>query len=116
MFRRFLWHTKCTPHRFVPNESIRGMVRGEEIMPPHTRSAADFLPSRLTLPSLRRTAASCQGCELYQRATQTVFGEGAAKARVMFVGEMPGDREDQEGKPFVGPAGRLLDEAMRSAG
>jgi uracil-DNA glycosylase family protein len=81
-----------------------------------TTSASDFLPARRTLPALRRAAAVCEGCELYQRATQTVFGEGAGDARIMFVGEMPGDREDQAGKPFVGPAGRLLDEAIEAAG
>lgn len=79
-------------------------------------SAAEFLPHRLTLPALQRAAIVCEGCELFARATQTVFGEGSATARVMFVGEMPGDREDREGKPFVGPAGRLLDDAIAAAG
>jgi DNA polymerase len=79
-------------------------------------SAADYLPSRISLTTLRRAAQSCQGCELFQRATQTVFGEGSANARVLFLGEMPGDREDREGKPFVGPAGQLLDDTLREAG
>jgi len=85
---------------------------------PQTKSisAAEFLPDRITLPALREAAASCRGCELYKRATQTVFGEGPRSAPVMVVGEIPGDREDLEGKPFVGPAGRLLDEALREAG
>jgi uracil-DNA glycosylase len=81
-----------------------------------TGSAADFLPERLTLPALREAAAGCKGCHLWQVGTQTVFGEGAKKADVMFVGEQPGDQEDRAGKPFVGPAGRLLDEALVEAG
>jgi len=79
-------------------------------------SARDFFPDRRTLPSLRRAAAGCRGCPLWENATQTVFGEGAPKARLMLVGEMPGDREDLSGRPFVGPAGRLLDEALDAAG
>jgi DNA polymerase len=65
---------------------------------------------------LREAAASCRACELWENATQTVFGEGAARARVILVGEQPGDKEDIEGKPFVGPAGRVLDEALELAG
>ena len=75
-----------------------------------------FLPQRLTLPALRAAAAHCRGCPLYLHATQTVFGEGAAHAAIMLVGEQPGDREDLSGKPFVGPAGQLLDEALQEAG
>jgi len=70
----------------------------------------------LTLDGLREAAAGCRACDLYKTATQTVFGEGAEHARVMFVGEQPGDREDQEGKPFVGPAGGVLDEALQATG
>jgi uracil-DNA glycosylase len=81
-----------------------------------TTSAADFLPKKITLESLRAAARSCKGCELYQDATQTVFGEGSETARVMFVGEQPGDVEDREGHPFIGPAGRLLDKALTAAG
>jgi uracil-DNA glycosylase family protein len=81
-----------------------------------TGSAADFLPDRLSLPALREAAAGCKGCHLWQVGTQTVFGEGAQAAQVMFVGEQPGDQEDRAGKPFVGPAGRLLDEALVTAG
>jgi uracil-DNA glycosylase family protein len=80
------------------------------------RSAADFLPARRTLPSLRKAAQGCRGCDLYKYATQTVFGDGNAKAIAMFVGEQPGDREDREGHPFVGPAGKLLHDAMQAAG
>jgi uracil-DNA glycosylase family protein len=79
-------------------------------------SAADFLPERRTLPALREAAAGCQGCGLYKSATQTVFSEGSRNAEVVLVGEVPGDREDIEGKPFVGPAGLLLKEALDEAG
>jgi uracil-DNA glycosylase len=83
---------------------------------PATGSAADFIPPRPTLPRLRAAAAGCRGCDLWLDATQTVFGEGAAGAAAMFVGERPGDQEDRAGRPFVGPAGRLLDEALEAAG
>jgi DNA polymerase len=79
-------------------------------------SAADFLPERLSLPALRAAAAGCRGCQLWQVGTQTVFGDGGRDARVMFVGEQPGDHEDRAGKPFVGPAGRVFDEALAAAG
>ena len=79
-------------------------------------SAAAFLPDRLTLTGLRDAARACTACPLYLTATQTVFGEGLQRAEVMLVGEQPGDREDLEGRPFVGPAGRLLDEALVEAG
>src|SRR5919202_5147420 len=78
-------------------------------------SARDFIPERPTLPRLREAAAGCRGCHLWQGATQTVFGEGPPEARIMLVGEMPGDREDREGHPFVGPAGRELDRALEAA-
>lgn len=80
------------------------------------RSAADFLPARWTLTSLRAAAKRCRGCDLYKRATQTVFGEGPRRAPLMLVGEQPGDAEDRLGHPFVGPAGRLLDRALADAG
>jgi DNA polymerase len=75
-----------------------------------------FLPARLSLPALRAAAAGCRGCPLYLKATQTVFGEGVARATIMLVGEQPGDREDRAGRPFVGPAGQLLDEVIAEAG
>jgi uracil-DNA glycosylase family protein len=81
-----------------------------------TGTAAQYLPGRLSLSSLRDAAAGCQACPLWQTGTQTVFGEGAERSEVMLVGEQPGDREDREGRPFVGPAGRLLDEALEEAG
>jgi DNA polymerase len=80
------------------------------------KSAALFLPQEMTLPALRESAAGCKGCDLWQLGTQTVFGEGPKSAPVMLVGEQPGDREDRAGKPFVGPAGRLLDKALAEAG
>jgi DNA polymerase len=78
--------------------------------------AEEFVPARAGLGKLRTAAASCRGCELYKNATQTVFGAGPADARVVVVGEVPGDQEDRQGEPFVGPAGRLLDRAFDDAG
>jgi uracil-DNA glycosylase len=72
--------------------------------------------TRPSLDELRTEAAGCKACDLWKTATQTVFGEGARDAEVMFVGEQPGDREDVEGRPFVGPAGRVLDDALERAG
>ncbi len=79
-------------------------------------TAAAFLPDDLTVPSLRDAAQSCEGCHLYEDATQTVFGEGDPQADLVIVGEQPGDEEDKEGEPFVGPAGRELDAALEQAG
>jgi uracil-DNA glycosylase len=79
-------------------------------------SAAPWVPERPTLPRLREAVASCRGCPLWENATQAVLGEGRARAPVMLVGEQPGDQEDLEGLPFVGPAGRVLDEALAEAG
>jgi DNA polymerase len=78
--------------------------------------ATPFLPERKNLKSLREAAAHCRGCHLYAPATQTVFSDGPKRARVMMVGEMPGDREDRAGKVFVGPAGRELDKALEAVG
>lgn len=78
--------------------------------------AEQYVPETHTLDALREAAAGCRGCDLWEAATQTVFGDGAARARLMLVGEQPGDREDIEGKPFVGPAGRILDEGLEAAG
>jgi uracil-DNA glycosylase family protein len=79
-------------------------------------TAAEYLPERPSLESLREAAAVCRGCELWRSATQTVFGEGLVGASVLFVGEQPGDQEDQQGRPFVGPAGRLFDQALEDVG
>jgi len=84
--------------------------------PPPERSARDFLPARKTLAALERAAKQCRGCDLYRNATQTVFGSGPKRARVVLVGEQPGNEEDLAGEPFIGPAGRLLDEALEAAG
>jgi DNA polymerase len=80
--------------------------------------AENFLPTdgRRSLTALRRAAATCRGCGLYEHATQTVFGEGGARARIVMVGEQPGDKEDLSGHPFVGPAGAVLDKALSAAG
>lgn len=80
------------------------------------RGAEEFVPADADLDRLRSAAAGCRGCDLYRDATQTVFGEGEPDARVVLVGEMPGDREDVEGHPFVGPAGRLLAKGLEEAG
>src|SRR5436190_4656608 len=81
-----------------------------------TGSAADFIPPSPTLPKLRAAAMTCRGCHLWTLGTQTVFGEGPKHARVMVVGEQPGDQEDRAGHPFVGPSGKLLDRALEEAG
>src|ERR1700733_11417697 len=78
--------------------------------------ALQLMPPRASLKSLASAARDCRACDLYKNATQTVFGEGAANAEVMMVGEQPGDKEDLAGKPFVGPAGKLLDKALYEAG
>jgi DNA polymerase len=79
-------------------------------------TAAEFVPATHSLQKLRAAAAHCEGCDLFRRATQTVFGEGSRTARLMLVGEQPGDQEDREGHPFVGPAGRMLDEVLQDVG
>jgi DNA polymerase len=79
------------------------------------KDAAELIPDRPTVAGLRAAAKDCTACDLYKRATQTVFGEGAPQARLMFVGEQPGDVEDLSGHPFVGPAGKLLDRALAEA-
>jgi uracil-DNA glycosylase len=78
-------------------------------------TAAPFVPETRSLNTLREAAKGCRGCPLWKIGTQTVFGEGPSRARVVMVGEQPGDREDIEGRPFVGPAGKLLDQALVSA-
>src|SRR4051812_48719376 len=80
------------------------------------RTAEEFIPARPTLNLLRTAAKDCTACDLYKCGMQTVFGEGAAHARVILVGEQPGDKEDLQGRPFVGPAGKILDTALEAAG
>jgi uracil-DNA glycosylase family protein len=94
--------------RTVPSHAI---ASGSE-----SNDATPFLPERRSLKALREAAAECHGCHLWRGATQTVFGEGLKRARVMLVGEQPGDKEDLAGKPFVGPAGRELDRGLEAAG
>src|SRR3954447_629934 len=103
----------------TPGERLESPCRGNTwamARTSETGSAADFLPPRATLPALRDAAAGCRGCHLWQGGTQPVFGEGAGDAEVMLVGEQPGDQEDRAGRPFVGPAGRVLDDALEAAG
>jgi DNA polymerase len=88
----------------------------DDANPGGARSAAPFVPDTTSLRTLRTAAHECRGCDLYKTATQVVFGAGPRTAHVMFVGEQPGDREDREGAPFVGPAGALLDRALEEAG
>jgi uracil-DNA glycosylase len=83
---------------------------------PALETAAPLVPERPTLERLRAAAAGCRACPLYKTGTQTVFGEGTATARAIFIGEQPGDSEDKLGRPFVGPAGKLLDRALEQAG
>ena len=80
------------------------------------QTAAPLIPAQKTIPDLRKAAAGCQACDLWKLGTQTVFGEGGTHVRVMLVGEQPGDQEDLQGRPFVGPAGRILDKALAEAG
>jgi uracil-DNA glycosylase family protein len=85
-------------------------------VPAVVSTAAPLIPARATLPALRDAAAGCRACHLWKRGTQTVFGEGGRRAEVLFVGEQPGNEEDLTGRPFVGPAGKLLDKALAEAG
>jgi len=80
------------------------------------QTAAPLIPPQKTIPALRNAAAGCQACDLWKLGTQTVFGEGGTHVRVILVGEQPGDQEDLQGRPFVGPAGRILDKALAEAG
>src|SRR5690606_4830815 len=100
---------------FVPSVSA-ARREGSMMAASEPGSAANFLPRQRDLAHLRQAASGCQGCSLYRNATQTVFGEGPAGAKVLLVGEQPGDQEDMTGQPFVGPAGRLLERALADAG
>src|SRR5512138_1006944 len=92
------------------------MAHDDRRRPDRRTTAAPLVPAHPTLPSLRSAAAQCRACPLWERGTQTVFGEGRVGAAVLFVGEQPGNEEDLAGHPFVGPAGRLLDRALEAAG
>jgi uracil-DNA glycosylase len=106
-------------------QRLAGQVRGgrgasperpDDANPGVVRSAAPFVPKTSSLRTLSAAARACHGCDLYKDATQVVFGAGPRTARVMFIGEQPGDQEDRQGEPFVGPAGALLDKALADAG
>jgi DNA polymerase len=84
--------------------------------PTEGEPASELIPPRPTLPSVRKAADDCHACELWEKGTQTVFGEGSKSARLMLIGEQPGDQEDKIGRPFVGPAGRILDRGLEAAG
>jgi uracil-DNA glycosylase family protein len=96
----------------MPTSSSQGQL----IPDPEPNDASPFVPETGGLKALREAAAGCRGCHLWRPATQTVFGEGLKKSRVMFLGEQPGDQEDRQGRPFVGPAGRELDKALEAVG
>ena len=104
--------------RLIPELVKRAPSRTASMVAPRVEvsEASHFLPERRDLASLAEAARGCQACPLHARATRTVFGEGSARARVMLVGEQPGDQEDREGKPFIGPAGQLLDEVLERVG
>ncbi len=114
-------HWTTLPETAVLNELIRDAPRRVESMIEQSRrpTARDFFPAERDLPSLPALAAACQGCAacpLYENACQAVFGEGPARARLLLIGEQPGDVEDRTGRPFVGPAGQVLDEALAAVG
>ncbi len=100
----------------IPKLLAESSLRITAIERTHTRSATHFIPAGASLPVLRQAAAGCEGCDLRLYATQTVFGEGPVNARIVLVGEQPGDSEDLAGRPFAGPAGEVLDCALREAG
>jgi uracil-DNA glycosylase len=95
-------------------QPLPGFSEPEDTGAPGT--AAPLVPEKPSLSTLREAAAGCQACDLWEKGTQTVFGEGTPQAKVMFIGEQPGDVEDVAGRPFVGPAGKLLDTALQQAG
>ena len=100
----------------IPGLLAQAEMRVQEMAKKQPESAARFVPDSRELPVLAEAAKGCKGCALYEFATQTVFGEGPQQARVLMVGEQPGDSEDRAGHPFVGPAGRMLDQALEEAG
>lgn len=100
----------------MPASKMRAAKKAIEEPIDNPESAAIIASQLTTVGELRQAAAQCQACDLWKNATQTVFGEGPARARIFFVGEQPGDQEDQVGQPFVGPAGKLLDRALDEAG
>jgi uracil-DNA glycosylase family protein len=114
-----LWRIVHENHDLLQLESdpdVARLLALERQGPPTPESAAAFVPPNASLAGLRTAAAQCRGCELHRYATQTVFGVGPETARVVLVGEQPGDQEDLQGAPFVGPAGQVLDRALAEAG
>lgn len=113
-------HWPTLPEASIIDELLEQAPRRVEVMLQKAEGFAEtamrYIPEQRDMGSLRQAAECCRACHLYEHATQTVFGEGSIKARIVLVGEQPGDREDIEGRPFVGPAGKLLDEALESAG
>src|SRR3954468_12351719 len=107
--------TVRSPAITASRKTANSMTKRRKTAKP-TGSAADFIPPRPTLTKLRAAAEGCRGCDLFKIGTQTVFGEGPSRARVLVVGEQPGDMEDKAGHPFVGPSGKLLDRAFDAAG
>jgi DNA polymerase len=109
------WST--LPEAQVICDLVRGSEsRQQSMLSTRPLSAASFIPEHATLPVLRQAVHSCRGCDLWEHATQPVFGEGPHEARIVIVGEQPGDNEDRDGRPFVGPSGQLFDRALAQAG
>src|SRR3954468_3947777 len=102
--------------RTPPKKPGAGSGSPEDANPGGTRTAAPFVPKTTSVRTLTAAAHTCRGCDLYKTATQVVFGAGPKGAHVMFVGEQPGDQEDRQGQPFVGPAGAVLDKALAEVG
>src|SRR5687767_11691354 len=112
---------KTDPRAGLPGRSVGRSVDAkagspDDANPGGVRSAAPFVPKTTSVRALNAAAHECRGCDLYKAATQVVFGAGPRAAQVMFVGEQPGDQEDRQGEPFVGPAGAMLDKALADAG
>jgi DNA polymerase len=116
-----LWRLVHDDHDLLKNARDPGVQRLHALLTPKAdeaagEGAAPFVPAGAGLAELKAAAAHCKGCELYRHATQTVFGRGSAHARIVFIGEQPGDQEDLQGAPFVGPAGEVFDRALAEAG
>src|ERR1700760_907705 len=107
-------YSLCHPPIFSDIPMARFFIK--TYMAKLSQTAAPLIPEDPTLPELQQAAAGCHACELWKKGTQTVFGEGSRRSRVMMVGEQPGDKEDVQGRPFVGPAGVVLDKALAAAG
>jgi DNA polymerase len=116
-----LWRLVHDDHDLLRNARDPGVQKLHALLTPRAdeagaEGAAPFVPAGAGLAELKAAAARCQGCDLYRHATQTVFGRGSAHARIVFIGEQPGDQEDLQGAPFVGPAGEVFERALAEAG